>query len=244
MKDYIPYLDTLNTAFKFLSQQGLAGTVKDALSKVESFNGRFQQIGDIKQFIRERKEQLKQQLENLGRVKELKKFNKQAFYYAEQIKEYKEILKDPKKIEKRAIELLSKTELFQDFMKKNSMLASLFGMPGDPNDPSSQATSCASNINAGIYTISITDGNGCSVTGVANVNDITAPVVTIPTSANVTCAGAANGSAQSSAVGGIIPYSIVWTPTGQTTAFISGLSGGIYSVTYTDALPIHPIESV
>ena len=104
------------------------------------------------------------------------------------------------------------------------------------NDPSTQTTSCASNINAGVYTISITDGNGCSVVGVANVNDNTAPVVTIPTSANVTCAGAANGSAQSAAVGGIIPYSITWTPTGQTTAFISGLSGGIYTVTYTDSI--------
>jgi len=104
------------------------------------------------------------------------------------------------------------------------------------NDPSNQTTNCASNINAGVYTISITDGNGCSVTGLANVNDNTAPIVTIPTSANVTCAGANNGNAQSNAVGGIIPYSIVWTPTGQTTAFISGLSGGIYTVTYTDSI--------
>ncbi len=104
------------------------------------------------------------------------------------------------------------------------------------NDPSNQTTMCANNINAGVYTISITDGNGCNVTGVANVNDNTAPIVTIPTSANVTCAGAANGSAQSSAVGGIIPYTITWIPTGQTTAFISGLSGGIYSVTYTDSI--------
>jgi hypothetical protein len=51
------------------------------------------------------------------------------------VKEYREILKDPKKIEKKALELLSKTKLFKDFFKKNSMLASLFRMPGDPNDP-------------------------------------------------------------------------------------------------------------
>lgn len=137
VKDYVPYLDTISSAFKFLSNQG--GAVKKALSKIESLNGRLQQAVDVKQFIRERKEQLKQQLENLGLVKKLKKFNKEAFYYAEQVKEYKEILKDPKKIEKKAMELLAKTKLFQDFMKKNSMLASLFGMPTDPNDPASQA---------------------------------------------------------------------------------------------------------
>jgi hypothetical protein len=141
VKDYVPWLDSTGTALKFLDQQGIAGNIKNALSKVESFNGRLQQADEIKKFIRERQEQLKQQLENLGLVKELKKFNKEIFYYAEQIKEYKEILKDPKKIERKAIELISKTKLFQDFMKKNSMLASLFRMPVDnPDDPASMAS--------------------------------------------------------------------------------------------------------
>jgi len=134
-RQYFAHLDTLKTAFKFLDQQNAGGNVKNALSKIESFEGKMQQAEEIKKFIRERREQLKQQWEQLGLVKELKKFNKQAYYYSEQLKEYKEILNDPNKIEKKAIELLSKTKLFQDFMKKNSMLASLFRMPGDPNDP-------------------------------------------------------------------------------------------------------------
>jgi len=134
-RQYIPHLDTLKTAFKFLDQQGATEKVNGALPKIESFEGRMQQAEEIKKFIRERREQLKQQLEQLGLVRELKKFNKEVYSYAEQIKEYKEILSDPKKIEKKAIELLSKTRLFQDFMRKNSMLASLFRMPGDPNDP-------------------------------------------------------------------------------------------------------------
>ena len=104
------------------------------------------------------------------------------------------------------------------------------------NDPSNQTTSCASGINAGVYIISVTDGHGCSVTNIANVNDITAPVVTIPTSANVTCHGAANGNAQANIVGGVVPYTILWTPTGLTSTFISGLSGGIYSVVVTDSI--------
>ena len=68
-------------------------------------------------------------------LKTLKQFNKEVYYYSEQIKEYKEIINDPGKIEKKAIELLSKTKVFQDFMRRNSMLASLFRLPGDPNDP-------------------------------------------------------------------------------------------------------------
>jgi gliding motility-associated-like protein len=102
------------------------------------------------------------------------------------------------------------------------------------NDPSAQATSCANSITAGVYNVAITDANGCVVNGIANVNDNTAPIVTIPTSANVTCNGAANGNAQANISGGMLPYGILWTPTGATTAFISSLSGGIYSVVVTD----------
>jgi len=130
LKEYIPHLDTLTTALKFLHNQKLGGNIKDALSKVESFQGRLQQADEIKQFIKERKEQIKQAWESLGIAKNLKKINKEVYYYSQQIKEYKNILNDPQKIESKAIELLTKTKFFQDFMKKNSMLASLFLMPG------------------------------------------------------------------------------------------------------------------
>ena len=138
-KQYIPNLDSLKTTLKFLDANGVGGKVKDALSKAGSLQNKFQQADEIKQFIRERKEHLKSICEKLGMAKQLKKINKQVYYYAAQIKEYKEILKDPKKIEKKALELLSKTKLWKDFMMKNSLLASLFKMPGDPNDPISQA---------------------------------------------------------------------------------------------------------
>jgi hypothetical protein len=143
---YLPSLDTLATSLKFLSQapgilsnvNDVKDKVKDALSKVESLKAQFQKAEQIKQFIRERKQFLKQQLQKFGFAKELKKINKQAYYYTQAINEYKDILKDQKKIEKKAIELLCKTKLFKDFMKKNSMLASLFPTTG--NNFSTQAT--------------------------------------------------------------------------------------------------------
>jgi gliding motility-associated-like protein len=104
------------------------------------------------------------------------------------------------------------------------------------NDPGIQQTSCASNLNAGVYTISITDNNGCSVTNVANVNDNLAPVVTIPVSSDVTCSGLANGSAQGNITGGILPYSINWIPGSQNTLFVNNLQGGIYSMVVTDSV--------
>lgn len=133
VNDYIPNLDTLSTALKFLGNNNLNGNIKETLSKVESLNGRLQQADEIKQFISERKEQIKQAWSQLGIAKDLTKINKDVYYYSQQIKEYKEILKDPKKIERKAIELLSKTKAFQDFIKKNSLLASMFRIPNDPN---------------------------------------------------------------------------------------------------------------
>ena len=104
------------------------------------------------------------------------------------------------------------------------------------NDPSTQATSCATGLNAGAYTISITDSHGCSITNVANVNDNNAPVVTIPVSSDVTCFGAANGSAQGNITGGVVPYTINWSPGNMNTMFVNSLSGGIYSMVVTDSV--------
>jgi hypothetical protein len=145
---YIPALDTLATSLKFLEQnQEWLSDVKDAKEKLDEastklkeLQAKLQNAEDIKRFLRERREYLKQQLEKFGLAKDLKKINKEVYYYSQQINEYKEILKDPTKIEKKAIELLAKTKLFQDFMRKNSMLASLFRIPGDPTNPTYQAS--------------------------------------------------------------------------------------------------------
>jgi hypothetical protein len=146
-KQYIPSLDTLSTSLKFLGQNPQLVSqvedgekkIKDAIEKVNGLDGKFQQAEQVKFFLRERKQFLKDQLSQFGFIKELKQVNKQVFYYAEQVKEYKAMLADHKKVERKAIELLSKTKVFQDFMRKNSMLASLFRLPGDPDDPAALA---------------------------------------------------------------------------------------------------------
>ena len=49
-------------------------------------------------------------------------------------------MNDPDKVERKAIGLLSQTKFFQDFLQKNSLLASLFRLPSnDPTDPGYQA---------------------------------------------------------------------------------------------------------
>jgi len=132
---YIPGLDSLSTSLNFLTNtREVSGKLKVALGRVDQLKSNLNKAENIKAYLKERRQQLREELEKLGFTKELKKLNKQAYYYAQQLKEYKDILNDPGKIEKRALQLLRKTKLWKDFFRKNSMLASLFRIP-DPDQP-------------------------------------------------------------------------------------------------------------
>jgi gliding motility-associated-like protein len=95
-------------------------------------------------------------------------------------------------------------------------------------------TNKASNLIAGGYTVTVTDVNGCTITATATVNDLNGPSAT-KSSTNITCFGANNGTAQVNATGGAGGYNYTWSPSSNTTASISGLSAGTYTVTVSDA---------
>ena len=147
LMSYVPGLDSLATSVNFLNSNSsiLANAkeakekISDALEKVNGLKAQLQKAEDIKAFLKERKQYLVEKLKGTGLAKELKQVNKQAYYYAQQLNEYKQILNDPKKIEKKALELLSKTKMWKDFFRKNSMLASLFRIP-DPDAPVDMAS--------------------------------------------------------------------------------------------------------
>ena len=79
-----------------------------------------QQAEEIKNYIKQRKELLKEQLGKFGMLKDMKNLNKEAYYYQQQLAEYKNLLKDPKKIEQKALDVLKKLPAFTSFMQKNS----------------------------------------------------------------------------------------------------------------------------
>lgn len=141
---YIPLLDTLKTSLKFLDRhkslltggEGKSSKLNESLAKIHSLEKQFQKADEVRKLLKQQRNFLKVELQKFGLSKQFKRLNKDVYYYSEQIKKYKTLVNDKKKIERKAIELLSKTKLFQEFMKKNSMLASLFQMPvDDPNDP-------------------------------------------------------------------------------------------------------------
>ncbi|MES2515691.1 MAG: gliding motility-associated C-terminal domain-containing protein [Bacteroidota bacterium] len=91
------------------------------------------------------------------------------------------------------------------------------------------------NLCSGIYTLSATDINGCTITGTVDIGQPVALTSTI-TSVNEKCNGQCTGSAVINASGGVLPYSFSYNTTPVTpTQSIGGLCVGTYTGNVTDA---------
>ena len=136
LQEYLPRTDSLQTLLNFTQQyqEQLPNLnlpqLQQTREKIKAVQEQIRASTDIKKFLRERKEQLKNSLQNTAIANQLKQINKQAFYYQQQIQEYKNLLNDPQKLEQKALQLLSQTSAFKNFMANNSQLASLFRLPG------------------------------------------------------------------------------------------------------------------
>lgn len=151
LKSYSPAIDTLRSSLLFLGQNNMVKGVntENALGAVKKLETDLQKSDYVETFIRERTNSIKSvlntQLNNNAFSKELKAINKTGHYYTAQLKEYREVLKDKKKREEKALSLLRESGLYKDFMRRNSWFSALF-----PNAGNSNMT--AANIPAGMQT--------------------------------------------------------------------------------------------
>ncbi|MEZ0184442.1 MBG domain-containing protein [Flavobacterium oncorhynchi] len=99
--------------------------------------------------------------------------------------------------------------------------------------PSGGTGATASNLTAGNYTVTITDGESTQITRNFNIIQPAALDGTSSTTA-VTCFELNNGIAVINPTGGAGGYTYAWSPSGGTGAIASGLAAGNYSVTITD----------
>jgi len=95
-----------------------------------------------------------------------------------------------------------------------------------------QTTTTVTGIGAGTYSVVVTSANGCTSVGAIAVTQPAALSVALAPNPGAcsTC-----GSANATPSGGTGPFTYSWSPGGQTTQGISGLTAGIYTVCVTDA---------
>jgi len=96
------------------------------------------------------------------------------------------------------------------------------------------AMATATGLSAGTYTVTVTDANGCTDTDVVTITEPAVLVASISSSSNVSCNGANDGSATVSASGGTAAYTYLWS-NGSSSATVTGLAAGTYTITVTDA---------
>lgn len=104
-------------------------------------------------------------------------------------------------------------------------------------------TPAVSGLAAGSYTVTVSDVNNCSTTAVAIVGNTGSGTVTTSVQSDVSCYGGNNGSVIASITGGTPAYTYLWN-TGVTTAALSGIAKGTYTVTVTDASNCQIISTV
>ena len=106
------------------------------------------------------------------------------------------------------------------------------------------AGATASNLPAGIYTVTATDSKACAATATATITQPGSIVIAM-SSTPVVCFGAGNGSVTANPTGGTLPYTYNWflNPGSSTASTVTSLAAGGYTLTITDANGCTGIDS-
>ncbi len=94
--------------------------------------------------------------------------------------------------------------------------------------------SSVSGLSSGVYTVTITDANGCATSTNDTITEPTQLGISVLSIDSANCYGASDGSIEVSSTGGVLPYAYSWNNS-TSNALNTGLSAGVYAVTVTDA---------
>ncbi len=179
--EYLPHVDSLQGMLKFLSVNPSAlnanpkqlAAVQSSLAEYQQLQAKLQAADAVNQFIGSRKAQIQQYLSSYSQLPSgisntLQGYNKEAYYYAEQVREYRQMLNDPDKMIQTALGLLEKLPAFNSFMKQNSFLAGLFGVPAGYDNPEGLAGFQTRDQVMGMIQSQVSQGGGSGASAIQN----------------------------------------------------------------------------
>jgi len=141
LKEYLPGVDSIQTALRFLTVQKLPPGLQDQLLRTESklmlLQNQLQQANVISAFVQERKLQWQSQLQSYGSGN-LLAFEKQTYYYKTQMQQYKDLLHDPDRLAIKVLAVVRELPAYRQFFQHNSYLSTLFRLPGADGETAGQ----------------------------------------------------------------------------------------------------------
>jgi hypothetical protein len=142
--EYLPNVDSLAAALSFLNKNptlanlspGLQTKIQTSIGQLQQLQAKLQDADVIKQYLQTRKAQIAQYLSQWSHLPSsitncFQQYKTESFYFAEQVRQYRQVLNDPNKITTASLLVLNKIPLFVDFMRRNSFLAGLFNVPSN-----------------------------------------------------------------------------------------------------------------
>jgi hypothetical protein len=137
MSAYVPKLDSMNAAMKFLQQgNGLQQITSGKLQQVQALSaslqqlqGRLQVANSIQEFVKDRQQLLAGQLSGYGLGSSMLGMNKQVYYYQQQLEQYKSMLNDRQQLQDAVLRKVATLPVYQSFLQKNSWLSGMFPQP-------------------------------------------------------------------------------------------------------------------
>jgi gliding motility-associated-like protein len=101
--------------------------------------------------------------------------------------------------------------------------------------PNVSSSDSATNLTAGVYGLTVTDANNCSIaTSIEITEPSSALAIDSITKTDVRCNGGNNGSATVFVSGGTTSYTYTWTPNAGAGSNVSNLTAGGYAILVTD----------
>jgi hypothetical protein len=132
--EYGAHMDSLGATLTFLRHFSAdSNLATGALKEFTVFQNKLIGSSEIEKFIAGRRADIKSMISAASSlparmIKDYDELGKAAYYYSAQVKEYKEMFKDPVKLEEKALSVLRQLPEFQKFMKENSSLSALFNL--------------------------------------------------------------------------------------------------------------------
>ncbi|MBX3254271.1 MAG: hypothetical protein KF862_09040, partial [Chitinophagaceae bacterium] len=149
---YLAGMDSLATSLSFLKDAGnVVSRSKDirqqlgkSLENLDILQGKLNEAEAIQQYVQQRQQQLKQLLGNYSNLpkdisRHFGKYQREAFYYSQQLNNLKESLDQPDKLIAKTLAVLKNIPAFSNFWKKHSMLSRMFPTPDNYGTPQALA---------------------------------------------------------------------------------------------------------